>query len=189
MPQRSLDKNAILAAAAGLAEEIGLENLTLKKLASKLGVKSPSLYNHIEGLGDLMAGLSALGFKRFDEAMRDAAVGKSKDDALRALSFAYRRFAKENPELYKCMMSLPRPNASLQQESASAVVRTLLVVLEPYQWEKPDAAHIIRIWKSAIHGFVTLEAAGFFKAEYDIEESFSRLIACLLQGMHGPAGK
>jgi hypothetical protein len=42
---------------------------------------------------------------------------------------------------------------------------------------------LIRIWKSAIHGFISLEAAGFFKAEYDIEESFIRMIRCILSGM------
>ncbi len=186
MPQRSLNRAVILAAAAALAEEIGLENLTLKGLATKLGIKSPSLYNHIGGLGDLLAGIAALGLQQFEEAIRNAAVGKSKDDALLALAFAYRRFAKQNPELYKCIMSLPRFDAPPLRESVDGVVRTLLVVLEPYQLEKPDAMHLIRIWKSSIHGFITLEAAGFFKTEYDIEESFSRLVACILNGMRKP---
>jgi Transcriptional regulator len=184
MPYRSLHRNSILTAAISLAEEVGLDNLTLQKLAVKLGVKPPSLYNHIGGTKDLMTGMAGIGLVRFTEAIRDAAIGKSKDDALLAVSFAYRRFAKENPELYKCIMCLPQLGRSPLQESIDTVVRTLLVVLEPYQLKKPDAMHLIRIWKSAIHGFITLEATGFFKAEYDIEESFSRLTQCLLKGMH-----
>lgn len=189
MPQRTLGRDSILKAAASLAEETGLDNLTLKNLAVKLGVKPPSLYNHIDGTDDLKSGVAALGLKRLNDAIRNAAVGKSKDDALIALAFAYRRFAKENPELYKCIMILPRPGRPPLQESIDAVVETLLIVLEPYKLEKPDAMHLIRICKSAIHGFCTLEAAGFFRAEYDIEESFSRLIACLLKGMHASAGE
>ncbi|MEI6102233.1 MAG: WHG domain-containing protein [Eubacteriales bacterium] len=184
MQQRTLDRRAILLAAATLAEETGIENLTLSGLAESLGVKSPSLYNHIGGLNDLFTGLAELGLTRFGATIRDAAVGKSKEDALIAIARAYRRFASENPELYKCIMKLPALDRDSLQESVDALERILLMVLEPYQMGKPDEIHMSRIWKSAIHGFISLEASGFFKSEYDIEESFDRMIRCILTGMH-----
>jgi predicted DNA-binding transcriptional regulator AlpA len=47
-----------------LAEEVTLDRLTLNQLAERLGMKTPSLYNHVQGLPDLNAGLAALGMQR-----------------------------------------------------------------------------------------------------------------------------
>lgn len=179
-----LDKTAILDAAASLAEEIGIHNLTLSGLAARLGIKSPSLYNHITGLNDLLGGLAGLGLKRLGEALRNAAVGKSKEEALRAVAAEFRKFAKKNPELYRAIMKVPDLGSGELQESVDALVQILNAVLEPYHYQKEDAMHIIRIWKSALHGFISLESAGFFKMQCDIEESFNRMITCIISGMN-----
>ena len=48
--KKGLDSQTILNAAAELAEEKGLENISLLQVAEKLGVKPPSLYNHLRSL-------------------------------------------------------------------------------------------------------------------------------------------
>ena len=181
-PKTRLDRTALLDAAAALAEETGIENLTLSRLAARLGIKTPSLYNHISGIGDLLAGLAGLGLQRLGEALRNAAVGKSGEDALRAVAAEFRNFAKTNPELYRAVMKLPGLKGDGLQEQVDALVRILNAVLEPYHYREEDAMHIIRIWKSALHGFISLESAGFFKKQYDIEESFGRMVDCLITG-------
>lgn len=183
MPKTRLDRTAILDAAAALAEEIGVHNLTLNRLAARLGIKSPSLYNHISGINDLLDGLAGLGLKRLGEALRNAAIGKSKEKALRAVAAEFRKFAKTNPELYRAIMKLPELRNGELQESVDMLVQLLHAVLEPYHYQKEEAMHIIRIWKSALHGFISLESAGFFKTQYDIEESFNRMISCIILGM------
>ena len=182
-PKTKLDRAAILDAAAGLAEETGIQNLTLSRLATRLGIKSPSLYNHISGIEDLLSGLAGLGLQRLGEALRNAAVGKSREDALRAVAAEFRNFVQSNPELYRAVMKLPELGRDGLQEQVDALVCILNAVLEPYHFQKEDAMHIIRIWKSALHGFISLESAGFFKKQYDIEESFGRMIDCLINGI------
>ncbi|MGI8712393.1 MAG: TetR family transcriptional regulator, partial [Solirubrobacteraceae bacterium] len=55
MPRAGLDAEAVVTAAARLADAEGLECLTLARLAQRLGVRSPSLYAHVDGLEELRA--------------------------------------------------------------------------------------------------------------------------------------
>lgn len=52
-PRAGLDTQTLVLAAAELADEYGMEGVTLALLAAKLGVRSPSLYNHVNGLKEL----------------------------------------------------------------------------------------------------------------------------------------
>ena len=58
MPKKGLSRDRIVDAAAALVEQKGLENITLHELAGALGVKTASLYNHLQGLPELNARLS-----------------------------------------------------------------------------------------------------------------------------------
>ena len=61
MPRAGLDGEAVVAAAAALADAEGLESVTLAKVAAGLGVKSPSLYVHVDGLAGLRRRIAARG--------------------------------------------------------------------------------------------------------------------------------
>jgi AcrR family transcriptional regulator len=52
-----LNRNRILKAAIRLADEGGIESLTMRKLARKLGVEAMSLYNHVASKSDLVDGM------------------------------------------------------------------------------------------------------------------------------------
>jgi AcrR family transcriptional regulator len=179
--KRGLDTQTIFTAAAELAEEKGLENVSLLQVAEKLGVKSPSLYNHLNGMQDLSSGIAKLAISRLEEAIRNAAVGRSKDDALTAVAVAYRKFAKENPELYKAILRFPDCHDKSVQEAGHAVVRIFYQVLEPYHFSKVETLHFARGFRSALHGFVSLEAAGFFQSgEANVNESYQYLVSRLI---------
>ena len=64
MPRAGLDSDAVVAAAAALADAEGLERLTLARLAQQLGVRSPSLYAHVDGLEDLRTRLAIRGARQ-----------------------------------------------------------------------------------------------------------------------------
>ena len=175
--KRGLDTQTILNAAAELAEEKGLENVSLLQVANKLGVKSPSLYNHLSGFQELSTGLAKLALTKLENAIRNAAVGRSKDDALTAIAFAYRQFAKENPELYKAILRFPDYQDSGVQEAGHAVVRILYQVMEPYHYSKENTIHFIRGFRSVLHGFISLEEAGFFQdTEANVDKSYEQLV-------------
>lgn len=182
--KRGLDEQAILNAAAELAEEKGLEKVSLLQVAEKLGVKSPSLYNHLSGLRELSTGIAKLAVNRLEEAIRSAAVGRSKGDALLSIALAYRDYARENPELYKAILRFPNYSDSDVQEAGHAVVRILYQVMEPYHFDKEETIHFVRGFRSALHGFVSLEAAGFFRGSCaDVDTSYERLVTRLITSL------
>jgi hypothetical protein len=48
-----LDKADVLEMAATIADELGSDELTLSRLAERLGVRSQSLYAHVDGQSGL----------------------------------------------------------------------------------------------------------------------------------------
>lgn len=60
-PRAGLDTRTLVLAAAELADERGMGEVTLASLAAKLGVRSPSLYNHVNGLAGLRTLLAVHG--------------------------------------------------------------------------------------------------------------------------------
>jgi AcrR family transcriptional regulator len=57
LPHVPLSRERILDAAMRLADEYGLESLSMRKLGQELGVQAMSLYNHVANKDDLLDGL------------------------------------------------------------------------------------------------------------------------------------
>jgi AcrR family transcriptional regulator len=57
-PRVPLSRERVLRAAIALADEGGIEALSMRKLAKELGVEAMSLYNHVAGKDDLLAGIT-----------------------------------------------------------------------------------------------------------------------------------
>jgi AcrR family transcriptional regulator len=182
--KKQLRIEIILNVAAELAEEKGFENITLKELAEKLDIKPPSLYNHISGLSELSSGLAKLAIQRLEDVVRNAAIGKSKGEALLEIAHAYRKFAKENPELNKAILKLRLIEDRGLREAEQLVVRIIYKVMEPYHYSEEDTIHFERGFRSAIHGFVSLEEADFFRAAIDADESYNRLVTGLISTLN-----
>ena len=109
MRRAGLDRATVIQAAAVLADTVGLEKVTLGDVAAQLGVRTPSLYNHVAGLTGLQRELTLLGLHELSRRLGRAVMGKSKDEAIRALAWAYRDFVKEHPGLYTATVRAPDP--------------------------------------------------------------------------------
>ena len=184
MERNKLDRASIMNTAALIAEEAKLENLTLKGLADRLNVKTPSLYNHVSGLKDVAAGIAAVGTQRLSRRLATAAVGKADDDAVWAIAREYRNFARENPEIYKAMLSACGMDEPEVREAENVIAQILGIVLEPYGLNRGEAFHLTRGLRSAMHGFIALEDAGFFRAG-DTDESYEKMIRVFLKSVRG----
>jgi AcrR family transcriptional regulator len=181
-----LDKRAVVAAAAQLADEAGWEGVGLRALAERLGVKAPSLYNHVDGLPALRRELAVEAAHQLAQRFADAAVGRATDDALRRVAHAYRAFAHEHPGLYPGVLAAPDPSDEEWLAAAAAIVRILTAVLSGYGLSANDALHAVRALRAALHGFVSLEAQGGFGLPLSLDDSYARLIETLLAGLRRP---
>jgi len=159
-----------------MADEVGLNSLTLAALAERLGVKQPSLYKHIDSLAGLHRSVSLLAKRELGEAVSRAAVGRSSADAIFAMSHAYRNWAILHPGRYDVSQTPPAPGDFEDQTTTMAAIQTIADVLTAYQLEGDDSVDAIRAFRSIVHGFVSLETTGGFALKADIDRSFDRLI-------------
>src|SRR5215471_14836086 len=97
-----LDRMQVIDEAAVLADESGADAVTLAALAARLGVRSQSLYAHVDGLDGLRRDLAVLGQQTLADRLGRAVMGRAGEHALRALCNAYAAFASERPGLYAC---------------------------------------------------------------------------------------
>lgn len=189
MPRRpGLDGAAVVQAAVELLDAEGPAALSLGRLAEQLGVQTPSLYNHIGGLPDLLRRLALRNLHEMAVCLGEAAIGRAGPEALAAVAEAYRAYIKQHPGLY--MASLRASGSSLAPDpelgaAEDQVVRIVLVVLATLGVQGDDAIHATRGLRSIVHGFATLEIAGGFGLPLDCDESFRRLLRMFVSGLQG----
>ena len=184
MPDKArLDRAAVVQAAAELADAEGLENLTLAALAARLGIRTPSLYNHVTGLEGLRRDLALRAVRELQERLARAAIGKAGDAAIVAFADAYRAFAHAHPGRYAASLRAPAPDDTEFQAVAAVVVEIIVAVLAFYDLHGDDAVHAVRALRSILHGFVALEAAGGFELPLDRDESYRRLVRVFIDGL------
>ena len=70
--KRTLDRDRVLRAALSLADEQGLEALSMRRLGQALGVEAMSLYNHVANKDDLLDGMVDLVVGEFDSPVKAA---------------------------------------------------------------------------------------------------------------------
>lgn len=174
--------------AARLADEVGLERLTLAMIAQRLGVALPSLYKHVRGLDALLQKLSALATAELAAVLSAAAVGRAGGDAVRALAHAYRTYARTYPGRYLTTQRVPDPEDPEHVAAGERAVGTIYAVLVGYGLTGDDAVDATRALRSALHGFVILDGAGGFGLPRDVDRSYDRLVAALDLAFRGWPG-
>jgi AcrR family transcriptional regulator len=183
VPRHGLDTTVVVEAALQIADADGLGEVTLARVAAALDVRAPSLYNHIDGRDGLLRLLALRSLSELGDVLRDAAVGRAREDALRAIAHAYRKYAREHPGGYAATQRAPAAGDEELATAAGRVLDVLLAVLAGWGLEGDRALHQIRVIRSALHGFVTLEAEAGFGLPLDLDQSFELLIATLLAGL------
>lgn len=184
-PRIGLDLSTLLQTAVELVDEQGIDSLSLGELAKKLNIRTPSLYNHVDGLPDLKQKLSLHGVRKLYDRMAEAVSGVSGDDAVRSLSYAYVSFARQHPGLYEATFRAPSPTDPELQTAQHGVVEVVVRVLETYGLKDDLALHMVRGLRSLLHGFASIEQAGGFGLPLDLDKSFKLLVDTFLAGIHG----
>ncbi len=180
---RTVTLDRVIAEAVGLCDEHGWDAVTLAAVAARLGIRIPSLYNHVDGLPGLRQQMALWGVRQLGGGMRRAAVGVAGDEAIFRVAEAYRAFAEAHPGVYRATVRAPNPDEAELQAAAEDIIDTCLAVLAHYRLSRNDTLHAVRILRSLLHGFVDIEANGGFKMALDLDETFQRLIAAFVGGI------
>jgi len=169
-----------------MADELGYDALTLTVLADRLGVAVPSLYKHIASLEALRVGIAVLALRELGSAMQAAAARTSRErqpSALTAIADAYRGYAARRPGCYAATIRAAGPTHPALAEASALALTTAYAALAELGLEGADAVHAARAFRSSLHGFVALDAAGSFGLPHDIDQSFRRMIDVLEVGL------
>lgn len=184
-----LDKKTIIEAAANIADEKGIKNVTLKVLASELGIKSPSLYKHFNGgLDELNKELMLYGWRSLESEIIRAAIGKSKDDAIIAVCYAYRNFVSKHKGLFEAMQWYNMYQSEEHRQATQGTIDILFQVLEAYGLTEAQKVHCVRMLRSFLQGFSAIESHGGFGNPAPLDETFDFALKTILSGIRDLQG-
>lgn len=183
-----LDSNRILKAAADMADAGGIASVTLKSLAQELGVKSPSLYKHIDSLDDLKHQLTLYSWQALEQEILRSAVGKAKDDAIREVFYAFRRFVKAHPGLFEAMQWYNMYLSPQDLQATAGTVELLFQILDGYDLAEQQKVHIVRMFRGFLQGFLGIESNGGYGNPMSLDASFDFALDIILSGIHNLQG-
>jgi len=177
------DRKTIVETASGLIEQGGVENLSLSKLASQLGIKAPSLYRHIASKEALLQAVIELTYLRLFDAYDIALASADEEpvDQLIKLSQAHREFAHANPNTYMLAYSTPDPEFPADPDMLLERAITIQQIMMQISGEE-NSLKALRGVLALIHGFISLELNGQFRRGGDLSETFGAIILAYLQG-------
>lgn len=179
-----LTNEQIVAAAAAVADGEGLAAVTLARVATELGVRPPSLYHHVDGLEGLLRALMCHAYERLGRIAAQARTEHRGPEAVRAQCHAYRTFAQRHPGLYTALnrTDLTRDDPDLRA-GMEASVAPLLASLADLGFDGDERWEALRLFRAAIHGFLTLELHGAMTIPLDLDVSYGRLVDSLIAGV------
>lgn len=187
---RPLSRDAVVSAARKIVAGQGYEALSLRGLASRLGVTAPALYAYVDDKLDLLEAVAAGEFERLTREY-DAIRVRDPIERLRLISHTYLDYARSNPELFRMMFLFPPhsdvsgdvpPGARAFRSAASSVEDA---IASGRLREGDPTRTSVAIW-SAVHGVASLvlTGSGVRRAEEDqtLDFVFDAIIAGLTPG-------
>ena len=156
-------REEILDAAVAVLEEKGPDALTMREVATRMGIRAPSLYKHVRDKDDIIAGLQE---RALIDLARHLAIA---DPGLVALAGAYRSWAMAHRRLYEVATRRPldRERIAPGVESAAAA---------PIVAAAGGDEHLARALWALAHGLVDLELAGRFPPGADLDATWGTAV-------------
>ena len=173
-----ISRDAVLAAALRLADEHGLEAVTMHAVARSLRVTPMALYRHVDDKNALLDGLVELLLTEYPLPP----AGRW-DERLTTLAAAIRDTARRHPAVFPLLLTRPAvtPAARAARDAVHAALREGGL-------PESEIARAERLISTAVLGFAASEAAGRFR-QHDqsvIDADFAELLRWLRLLLAGP---
>jgi AcrR family transcriptional regulator len=178
-----LSRDAIVNAALTFLDREGWDALTINALATQLGTKGPSLYNHVNSLEDLRRTVRMRVVGDIIEMLKTVGEGRTRDDAVMVMASAYRSYAHHHPGRYSAFTRMPLDGDDPEfTEATRAAAAPVISVLRSYGLDGDEAFYAALEFWSAMHGFVLLEMTGAMNG-IDADAVFTDMVMRLASGM------
>ena len=150
------DRQTILSAAVKELVRGSIRDLSLRNIAASLDLAPNAIYRYFSDRRALEAALASEAARQLEAALRKAADGCEPVTAIREMSSAYIKFARDNPHLYEAMMSLHAPAHDATSHQSLWVFTVEQV--QRIAGSQRAAQASVALW-AFLHGAVALEAA------------------------------
>lgn len=152
-------RDACIVAAQEVIAERGIENLSLREVARKLGVSHQAPYKHYPSRDHLLSEVMRRCFQRFAAHLDARLRHQDPEQDLMSLGLQYLAYAREHPLEYRLMFSTTWPASAEEADlvrDATHAFDVLRGVLRRMHGDTPDARETIEldalyIW-STMHG-------------------------------------
>ena len=161
-------RDALVQAALREAERGGPEAISIKALATKLGVSQPAPYRHFADREALLEAVTAEAFRQFSATLRESIAKPSKRSKLSRFAQATLAFGLRRNGIYRLMFASRTMACSPKGgELHNAAMETFALLMEAL--EAPAVGlirerHALKIW-AALHGVVMLADQGLLTGQ------------------------
>lgn len=178
-----LSREGIVGGALTFLDREGWDSLTINALATQLGTKGPSLYNHVDSLEDLRRAVRIRVIDDIITMLNRVGEGRARDDAVLVMAGAYRSYAHHHPGRYSAFTRMPLGGDDPEYTAATrAAAAPVIAVLLSYGLDGDEAFYAALEFWSALHGFVLLEMTGVMD-DIDTDAVFTDMVLRLAAGM------
>ncbi len=175
---------AIVGAARDILEEDGLDAVTMASVASRVGVRAPSLYKHVRDREELIVAMVADAADELRVVITAAAEGTREDAPTRvaAVADAYRDFARRTPRAAALLYTDFGPDLAVPQARLAEAARPVVELAGAIAGER-DALPAARVLTAFVHGFTSMESAGAFRMGGDIDAAYRLGVTAIVRGL------
>jgi AcrR family transcriptional regulator len=175
-------KQALLDETARILRDEGEDALSLRSLATRLGVSRTAPYNHYKNKESLLCAVAEEGFRRFNLAMADIESKKRYPDGrsmMRAYVSGYVLFARENQEYYDLMYGSRSWRTGEHTKSlanaARSTLRDFIEGLKGFQSKKlirqdVDVVQFAQLYWGTLHGISRLLLDGVYTKSASVQK-------------------
>lgn len=161
MVKGTLNRSAVVASAAEVADRDGFDAVTMSGVARHLGIQPASLYSHVRDLAALLEGIQELALAELADEVGLETAGRSGRAALVGLAEAHRRYARQSVGRWAALQR-PATPATAQSAGATRLARLNFAVLAGYGIGDDELVHATRFVGATINGYLSLERSGGF---------------------------
>lgn len=137
-----------------------------------------------DGLTDLTHRIAVLAATELGDGLRDAMQGRAGGDALAVAAQTLRRYVKKHPGRYAVTIGIrPTDAEDLLAAARERTLGSFAAVLRGYRLEPADEIYALRMLRSVLHGFATLEASDGFQLGTGVDDSFSWVVDFIDRGL------
>ena len=181
--KKQISDEKIIKTAAKLSNKIGLDNLSLKKIAKELNIKSPSLYNHFSSLEDIRKKLMIYGWKNVEEKMINSTANTSGYQSLKNMCYEFYNYAINNRGVFSAMLWYNMYDDDESFEATKKLHEAIYKEVKSLNISEENTKHAIRLMRSFLEGFALLVNNNAFGDSLSIKDSFDISIKILMDSI------